>query len=228
MGVTAFIPAKMTSRRLPEKNMALLGGQPLLYYSIEVAKKVQQVDSIVVSSESAMICDYARACGVFTDDRNDNLSDHHVSALDVIKDWYERCKKKPDQVLLLQPTHPFRRPADIDDAIEQFKREEPDCLLSVAKEDVLLGEMDGSAFLPEHPMPRDKSKEPARYRNTGSFYLFDPQKTFLSEKKFGENISGYLLKAPEFEVDIDLPSDLRLAEALLAANKNYFNFDKAT
>ena len=165
-----------------------------------------------------------RAYGVSTSKRHPNLADHSVAAVDVVKDWYEKCQQKPDYVLLLQPTHPFRQPSDIDSAIDTFVNGQSDCMLAVTREDVLLGILDGPTFIPEFDLPRDKSKEPNRYRNTGSFYLFRPSQTFLSKSKFGKNLSAYVLPSPELEIDIDHPPDLHLAEALLAANQDRLGF----
>lgn len=223
MGVTAFIPAKMTSRRLPRKNMALLCGQPLIYYSIEAAKKTRNIDDIVVSSEAPEVLDYARAQGAKIHDRNHNLSAHHIRAVDVIRNWYEMSETKPDKVVLLQPTHPLRLPGDLDRALDQFAHSDADCLFAVKPEDVLLGQMENGEFLPEYTLPRNKAKEPARYRNTGSFYIFDPQRTFLGKHSFGQKISGYVLENAEFEIDIDHPADMRLAEAMLSTNKDRFS-----
>jgi len=50
MGVTAFIPAKMTSRRLHGKNMRLLSAKPLIYYSIRAAQSSKNINDVVVSS----------------------------------------------------------------------------------------------------------------------------------------------------------------------------------
>ena len=38
--IIAIIPAKCGSKRLPNKNMAILNGQPMINYSIEYIKKV--------------------------------------------------------------------------------------------------------------------------------------------------------------------------------------------
>jgi len=227
MDVAAFIPAKMTSRRMPEKNMRMLCGQPLLYYSIQAARLAQRVDSIIVSSEAYMVLDYARSLGVETHERPTQLSDAKTTSMEVIRHWYQMKAKPPEIVVLLQPTHPLRNPTDIDTAIDQFRSNDADCQFSLVEENGLFGTLEDGLFQPEEKLPRSRPKSKKRYRNTGSFYCFRPETTFLGKKHFGERISGYVVSHPEFEVDIDHESDLRLAEALLSNNRAAFSHFEA-
>ena len=71
MGIVAFVPAKMTSRRLPRKNMALLGGRPLIHYTLKTAEAVEEIDQIVVSSEADEVLNYARTFGAYTHKRQE-------------------------------------------------------------------------------------------------------------------------------------------------------------
>lgn len=222
MGITAFIPAKMKSQRLPEKNMRALGGLPLIHYSIRAAELAHRVDNIVVSSESPKVLDYARGLGVSLHERPEELSEAKKTSIQVIHHWHLAQQEPPELVLLLQPTHPLRNPKDLDAAIDLFKSGDADCLFSLVEEDCLLGTLDNGHFRPEQSLPRDRSKSTLRYRNTGSFYLFRPEATFLSDRPFGQTIMGYVLDHPEFEIDIDHESDFRLAEVMLASHGHAF------
>ena len=52
MSVTAVIPVKGDSSRLPHKNMLPFAGSNLLIHKIRQLKEVKDITSIVVSSES--------------------------------------------------------------------------------------------------------------------------------------------------------------------------------
>ena len=226
-GVLAVIPAKMTSRRLPRKNLAALGGRPLLSYTLAAAASTPGIDRIVVSSESPDILRLAERFGAASHVRPEALCDPSVRNEAVIQDVLaaeREAGREPEIVMLLQPTHPLRDPSEMGRALAAFReREEADCLMTVVQEDVLLGEIaDDGLFRPEVALPRDRAREPERYRNTGSFYLFRTARTFARGQMFGETILPFVLARPEFEVDIDHAHDLALAEALLATHATSF------
>jgi CMP-N-acetylneuraminic acid synthetase len=223
----AIIPAKMTSKRLPNKNMANLCGNPLIYYSIQIAKSVSLIDEVYVSSEDSKIFDYAMSCNVGTIVRPSELSQPHVTTKEVLCHSYEKIGSRtgtfPDLVVLLQPTHPLRMPEHVYNAIKiMAERIEFDSLFSVMETDELRGKIVDGIFVPEFPLPRNKTKEPKFYRNTGSFYIFRPERTFLTNSFFGKKIYPFILDRLVYDIDIDYQSDLDLAQCLLYNHKNEF------
>lgn len=225
--IIAVVPAKMTSRRLPGKNLIDLCGQPLIYYSIRAARLVRQVSSVYVSSEDTRVLDTAARLGAETIVRPPALSDHNVSNQQVLKHAVESVQSLsgaiPDLVVLLQPTHPLRMPADIERGIEMILDDpKADSLFSLIPADDLRGQIIDGRFMPEVPLPRNKLKEPRIFKNCGSFYIFRPERTFMTDRFFGEQIIPMVLERPEFEVDIDTASDLRLADCLLRSRIEEF------
>src|SRR3989344_2888966 len=61
--ILAIIPARGGSRRIPNKNIKLFNGKPLIYYSIKNAKDSGIFDRIVVDTDSPKIADVAKKCG---------------------------------------------------------------------------------------------------------------------------------------------------------------------
>ncbi len=59
-----LILARGGSKRIPKKNMATIAGRPLIYWTIEAAKRSNTIDRIVVSSDDSEILEYAEAEGV--------------------------------------------------------------------------------------------------------------------------------------------------------------------
>ena len=60
----AIIPARGGSKRIPGKNTKDFYGQPLIYYSIEAAKKSNIFDEIIVSTDCPKIAEISRELGV--------------------------------------------------------------------------------------------------------------------------------------------------------------------
>ena len=62
--VVAFIPARLGSQRVPKKNLRILGGKPLIAWSIEAAKASGVFDEIYVNSEADILGRVALDFGV--------------------------------------------------------------------------------------------------------------------------------------------------------------------
>lgn len=224
--VVAVVPAKARSRRLPGKNTALLAGKPLLSYSIEVARKAESVDAVIVSSEDDEILQLAHASGAEALRRPDELSSDSATTQVVLQHVHQTLAESgaaPELLVLLQPTHPLRLPLDIDRAVG-LMRDNPSasCLFSVLKTDQLLGTIENGRYQPEYPLPRRKALEPERYRNTGSIYVFRPALSYLQDSFFGTEIIPLVLDNELFEIDIDYPEDFELAEHVLVLNRDHF------
>ncbi len=223
MGVACLIPAKMTSVRLPGKNLIDLCGKPLLYYSIRAAQLTNNIDEVYVSSEDNRVLNAATLFGATPILRPAELSMPHVPNIEVLRHFYDHLQQKPKEVILLQPTHPLRHPTDLEKAINLFINSAADCLLSVIEVNGLLNEIDNRTNQLKGKS-KNKTLMSKMYKNTGSFYIFRPKKTFITETFFGKNIITYILKRPDLEVDIDTEYDLKLARCLLNTYKNEFHF----
>lgn len=121
--VLAIIPARKDSKRIPNKNIKLLCGRPLIFYTIEQAKKSKYIDRIIVSTDSAKIARISKKIGaevpflrpakIAKDDTPDLLVFQH--ALNWLK---SKENYKPDIVVHLRPTSPLRKFEQIDEAIK--------------------------------------------------------------------------------------------------------------
>lgn len=76
--VIAIIPARLASTRLPNKLLLPINGKPLIFYTIEQAKKARGVSRVVVATDSEQILDAVRANGdeaILTDKNHQSGSD---------------------------------------------------------------------------------------------------------------------------------------------------------
>ena len=64
MKTIAFIFARVGTKGLTGKYFKPLNGKPLLQYSIEPARKVLQIEDVVVSTDCEIIAEVAKANGV--------------------------------------------------------------------------------------------------------------------------------------------------------------------
>ena len=63
MKVIVIIPARCGSKSLPNKNILLFNGKPMLCHSVSYALKCNVVDKVVVSTDSKKFAKVARSCG---------------------------------------------------------------------------------------------------------------------------------------------------------------------
>jgi len=74
MDILAIIPARGGSKSVPKKNIKLLNGKPLIYYSIKAAQKSKMITDLVVTSDSEQILSISKKYGVNTIKRPKSLA----------------------------------------------------------------------------------------------------------------------------------------------------------
>ena len=129
---------------------------------------------------------------------------------------------RPDAVMILQATSPFRTPETIRTAVELFERHGGDRIVSVAparshphwcyRVDPDSGLL--SPFL-DRELPPSRQQLPPAYCMDGSIYLFSVD-SFLKTGKINDPRSRALVVEPEEAVDIDDSLDWLVAESLWA------------
>ena len=120
--VLAIIPARKNSKRLPNKNLKIFNGFPLIYYSIRFAL-YSGIKNIVVSSDCNDILSYSKSLGVETIKRPPNLSLDSTPTIAVLKhatEFYKSNGFKIDTVVTLQPTSPLRKKTLFKDSYLKF------------------------------------------------------------------------------------------------------------
>lgn len=107
----AVIPARSSSKGVPNKNMQKLFGIPLLSWAIICAKEAQIFDSIVLSTDSEL---YANEGAKWNAEipflREPKLSDDKSSINDALLDLLSKMDTVYDTLTLLEPTAPLRSP----------------------------------------------------------------------------------------------------------------------
>lgn len=118
------IPARGGSKGIPRKNIKLLGGKPLIQYTIETAKSVFPDEVICVSTDDVEIKEVVESIGIKVPFlRPPELATDKAGTYEVLLhaiDYYENLGYKPDVLILLQVTSPLREARHIKEALELF------------------------------------------------------------------------------------------------------------
>lgn len=135
----AIIPARSGSKGLKDKNIKLLNGKPLLWYTIQAAKESGCFDEIMVSTDSEKYAHVARECGASVPFLRSNAqSGDTASSWDVVKEVLSNYLKEEitfDSICLLQPTSPLRKSTDIVSAYGVYYGKKADSVTSVCEVD---------------------------------------------------------------------------------------------
>ena len=225
MKILALIPARGGSKRLPGKNIRLLGGKPLIVWSIDVAKDVPEICDILVSTDDPAIAAVCKEAGALVPWlRPAELATDAASSIDVALhalDWYEAEKGVVDGLLLLQPTSPFRTRETVRRGIELFKANAQQSVLGVSPchaHPMWTLKMDGDYLVPfmsDHGLGTRSQDLPAAYVVNGSFYLSSPVELRVSWSFVRAKTMPLLIESPQEALDIDTSLDWIVANSIL-------------
>ena len=224
--VLALIPARGGSRGVTNKNVRVVGGRPLIAWTIRAARDAAGIDRVLVSTDDEAIASasrdahaevpFMRPAALATDDSA--VVDTVVHALHALRlvDGYQ-----PDLVMLLQPTSPLRTSADIDAAIDMQRRTRATAVVSVTAVTQHPGWMrrldaDGRLIDAAAPAPQRQGLEPLVILN-GAIYLVDTAHLLAARSFYAESTMAYVMPA-ERSLDIDTEWDVRMADALLGSS----------
>jgi CMP-N-acetylneuraminic acid synthetase len=226
--VLGLIPAKGSSTRVSRKNLRLLGGKPLLQWTIDAARRSGRLDRIVVSTEDERAAEIARAAGAdvpFT--RPAHLAQDPYGVVDVCLhalDELEAGGDRFDHLVVLLPTSPFRTSRHIAEALDLYYKLGSHFVMSVTRLDhsILSAHVLRDGFMePLHPewsgrlgARARKAELPQIVKSNGAVTVAGVQR-FRSERSYyAYPLAAYPMPWPA-GLDVDTEDDLVVAEALL-------------
>lgn len=222
MTTLAIIPARGGSKGVPRKNVRLLGGKPLLGWTIEAARAARCVDRVVVSTDDVEIAAISRQFGAEVVMRPAALSGDTASSeaalLHALDELERREGCDPDLLVFLQCTSPLTTPEDINGVIRTLEEEDADSCFTVTDFHYFLwrrseqGEPVGINHDARHRELRGE-REP-QYLETGAAYAMRVAGFRKAQHRFFGKMAMFGTP-PERRLEIDEPGDLELAEARL-------------
>ena len=222
-----LIMARGGSKGIPGKNIKLLAGKPLLYYSIDVARSFVNDTNICLSTDSNEIIEKAEEYGLKVpfirppELATDQADSYHVELHAL--EYYEKLGQKFDTLVVLQPTSPFRTTQQVQEALNLYSNEY-DMVVSVVESSsnpyYNLCEENHNGFL-EKSKPSDYTRRqdcPPVYEYNGAIYVVNikslkkmPEDQFKKVKK--------MIMDDFTSVDLDNPIDWLWAEFLIENKK---------
>jgi len=231
----AVIPARKNSKGILNKNMQLIGNKPMIQFTIEAALAASKLNSVIVSSDDENIINFAKNHGIDAPFKrpeklsrdNSKISDVLLHALDWFKLTYQSL---PDNIILLQPTSPFRSSEDIDKAIEMFSNSPKKTLISATElsqhpGDCIVKNEDGKfsrlKLKTNYELDIGRQAYPESLFIDGGIYIIETLEFLNTHRTIGDD-PEILVTSKSHAIDIDTSFDLKIARAMYDSNE--FNF----
>jgi len=222
----AIIPARSGSKSLPDKNIKLLCGVPLMAYSIKAAIESELFSEIMVSTDSEVYARVAKEHGAKVPFlRSPETSGDKAGSWEVVKevlDEYSFIGEIFDTVCLLQPTSPLRLPSDIVDAYRLFEEKDADNVIGICEADhsplwmnVIPEDLSMDTFVSEKAINANRQQLETYYRINGAMYIRRVSLVLRGDSVYRNSIAYVMPR--ERSVDIDMDIDFVIAEALMNA-----------
>lgn len=228
----AIVPARGGSKGIPQKNLALVGGRPLIAFTLDALRSaLEEIPGLVgfVSTDDLAIRAAAEAVGFPVPVlRPASLSHDHSPSMGYVRhalEWHQKRGQSFDGVLVLQPTSPLRPARVIKEAVRRMEEvSEASSLISGFLERLINPDIlylrgpdgRGAPLTKRHNAGgRRQDVAPVFVRN-GAIYA--ARTRFIeATQRFVDDRPLLLEMSKEESLNIDHPSDLEALRARIAA-----------
>jgi len=218
--ILAITLARGGSKSIKNKNITILNGKPLIYYTIKEVKKSKFIDDYIVSTDSydiKKICEkyktsvpFMRPKKISTDKSPPQLALKHATLK------FEKMNNiKYDYIVEVMATNPLKTVEDIDKCILLLNKKKSDSVISVStlndQHPARIKKIQNGFLkdfcIPENEYMRRQDFKPKAYIRNGSIYAFKRDVLINKTSKWGNKIIPYIM--PDFRsINIDEPIDL--------------------
>ena len=226
MNILGIIPARSKSKGIKNKNIKIINGKELIYYTIKRAKESKLISQLISSTDSQKYANIFHKYSVWTPGlRPKHLAVDESNIIDTLTyktKLVEKIKNiKFDYVVLLQPTSPNRKKGEIDNNLKKIINSKYDSLISLCplnsthpekmkkiKNNKILNYIKGSS---ENP-PRQSLEE--LYIPSGNLYVIKRDILIKEKTLIGKKQIFYTIKKKDY-VNIDDDDGFSIAKIKL-------------
>ncbi len=225
--IVAIIPARAGSKRIPNKNIRLLAGKPLIAYTIEAALRSKLLDRVIVSTDSLEIAEIAKRYGAEVPFlRPKELATDTCPTAPVIVHaikYLEQQENYPVYAfIILQPVCPLRKSEHIDEAIKKLIKTKADSVIGLKRAEppwwlFKINKDKVDLFLKDDKINfYTRSQDfPPVYLINGALHLSKRDYLMKTGKPFNLDNCSYVIMDNESSIDIDTIQDFMLTEQIL-------------
>ena len=215
----AFIPVRGGSKSIPLKNIKIMNGKPLVYWTVKAAAECAGIDRVYVATDSEKIRETVEA---FEMDKVEVIERSAESASDTASTEFAMLefaeKYEFESIVLIQATSPLLTSEDLDKGCKLFEAPGTDSVLSVVRQKRFHWEEDSNGYV--HATNYDVFHRPRRQEfdgylvENGAFYFTSKKLLMESKNRISGNIKACEMCEDSF-IEIDEPSDWIILESLM-------------
>lgn len=209
--ITAFVPIRLNSSRLPGKSVLPLNGKPLIKYLLESLVQVPAIDRVCVFCSDERISEYLPD-GVDLILRPTSLDGNYTLGIEIYRDFLEKVES--EYYLLAHVTSPFTRTETISKALDAISSGDYDSALAVRPIQTFCWYQGRPLNYELEHVKRTQDLE-AVYAETSAFYVFPRDLMKNHGRRVGNKPYFAITDFPEC-IDIDTEADFMLAQAYLS------------
>jgi len=220
--ISALVPMRHHSQRVPGKNYRPLAGKPLYQHIIETLLAMPEIAEVIVDTDSEPVMDGLRRDfpQVRILPRPEHLRADAVPMNEIL--LYDTSQVEADFYLQTHSTNPLLKSATISRAIQTFLADYPahDSLFSVTRLQTRLWDANGHAINHDPNILLQTQDLPPVYEENSCLYIFSRENLARRRNRLGERPLMFEMDAAE-AWDIDEELDFAFTEFLMHRQKGY-------
>lgn len=212
--VVAFVPIKLNSQRLPNKNILPIADYPLCWHILDTLLKTKGIDEVYVFCSDQKVKDYIPEKVKFIK-RDRQLDEDLVKGFDIYDAFIKEVNA--DIYVLAHTTSPFIKPETVETALNKMIDGDYDSTFSAQRVQTFAWYNGKPINYDLNDVPRTQDMEPI-FVETSGFFIFN--KEIFTEHRRRIGFKPYIQEVDSIEaVDIDTKEDYDFA-LLISENRN--------
>ena len=220
----AFIPVRGGSKSIPLKNIKLLAGKPLVYWTAKAANDSKYIDKVIIATDSE---DIKNAVKGFKDlkkveiyNRKPENATDTASTESVMIEYIEAENlNADDKFFLIQATSPLLKAKHVNEMYKKYVKDRADSALSCVINKRFYWTKDGKSINYDYKKRPRRQDFEGYYMENGACYINSIKNIIEYKNRLSGKISVY--EMPEYTaVEIDEPDDFLLIEKLMEKHQN--------
>lgn len=212
MNNIAIIPARKGSQGLKNKNLLKIDNKTLIERTINFAIESKLFSRIILTTDYKNINNNK----IEYRERPKELSKENTTMVEVIKDVIDNCDiNKEDNIILLQPTSPFRNKKDLKKVIEHLRFFESSITVKEVEINTeLIFSSKNKNELKTRSIDNKKTNRQfneIKYIPNGNIFGIRVRDFIVNNSFYGKTI-GYVEQFGKYNIDINKKEDLLLAK----------------
>jgi CMP-N-acetylneuraminic acid synthetase len=216
--ITALLPMKANSERVPNKNFRLIGGKPLYYWMLESLFAIEVIDRVIINTDAnqELFSNFIDNNKLMIRKRKPSLCGDLVSMNKIIED--DILSDSNETFLMTHTTNPLISAKTVNNAINIFMNRDKNKYDSLYSATKFQGRFyyEESVAINHNPNELLRTQDlPSVYLENSCLYLFEKSIFLDTKTRIGKK--PILFETPQLEsVDIDTEDDWYLANLLIS------------